>query len=569
MSIYTTLENKEGIGVITFTNPPVNALSSYAVAELLPCFEKALADTSIKAIILIGGNNTFIGGADITEFGKNKDQITDIFKTLDDFDGKPIVAAIEKYAFGGGLEVAFSCHFRIASKTAKVGFPEVHLGLLPGGRGTQKLPRIAGVEIALQMMMTGNPVNALEAKERRIIDEISQNNLLDDALSFTKKILENNTVLQKPLSLPCENKPEIIKVARKLAKIKQRGFCAPQAIINCVEAAATKPVEEGLKVEQNEFKKLIASKESQAQIYAFFSEKQTNKIPFLAADTLPFPINSAAVYGLGNMGNGIAMNFATAGIPVKVFEKDKDNLKKGYTRIKENYLATHKKGSLSKEKMDAYISLITPCEDMKALKGVDILIEAVYEDMDLKKKLFAEFEKYTDEKTLLVSNTSALDIDAIASATKRPDKVCGMHFFNPANKMRVLEVVKGKASSGATLKIVAEGSGENIFLIKNNRIFSPPSSDGALEGITADTIKTFINDLGLSFQERHITKEDLLDADELFFTGTAAELTPICSVDNIPIGSGKKGPISHQLQKHYFETLSGKQPAYLNWLDFV
>ena len=481
MGKYATLETKEGVGIITFSNPPVNALSSYAVAELVPCFEEAINDDAIQAIVLIGGNNTFIGGADINEFGKTSDQITDIFKILDEFDGKPIVAAIEKYALGGGLEVALCCHFRIAAISAKVGLPEVFLGLLPGGRGTQKLPRLVGVENALEFMMTGKNIPANQAKTLGLVDAISEGNLLEDALAFTKTILKTKPELKKPLSLSCEPKPDAIKAARHIASMRMRGFLAPQAIINCVEAASTKSVEEGLKVERDEFIKLVTSKECFAQIYAFFSEKQSSKIPFLSKDMLPISIKSAAVYGLGNMGNGIAMNFATAGIPVRVFEKDKESLDKGYARIKENYESTHKKGRLSKEKMDRSLSLITPCEDISELKEIDVLIEAIFEDMDLKKKLFTQFCKHSNENTLLISNTSALNIDTIASATKRPDKVCGMHFFNPANKMKVLEVVKGKASSGPTLKTVmslAKSMKKTPVLVGNcpgfvnNRIFA-------------------------------------------------------------------------------------------------
>jgi len=438
---------RDGIAVIALNNPPVNGLGNALRAAIMQCLKKAEADPAAKAAILIGSAKAFSGGADIREFGKTREK-PDLPEVNDQQDAmkKPLVAAIGGFALGGGLELALACHYRIALPRAQLGLPEVKLGILPGSGGTQRLPRAIPMAEAVRMMTTGATVTAEKAKELGLVDEIAQGDLLDSALQFTKGILNEGKPLRRirdlKVKLDGDPKAFFAQVRSQVAK-ESRGYPAPLEIVACAEAAATRPFDEGRKFERERFNVLVDTPESKALRHAFFAERQTSKIPDVPEDTPVRPVKQAAVVGAGTMGGGIAMCFANAGIPVTLIDMTEDAVDKGLKKIKDNYAATVSKGRLKQEDMDKRMGLIKKSIQMEETRDADIIIEAVFERMDVKQDIFRKLDAIAKPGAILASNTSTLDVDQIAEATKRPQDVIGTHFFSPANVMRLLEVVRG------------------------------------------------------------------------------------------------------------------------------
>ena len=466
MSSPVTYERKENIGIITVNNPPVNALSQAVRAGLSDCLKEALNDSAAEAVIVTGGGRTFMAGADISEFGKptmSPDLNSVIFEYED--SGKPTIAALHGTPLGGGLEVSMGCHYRVANSKTLLGLPEVKLGLLPGAGGTQRLPRLVGPELALEMITSGNPIPANKAMKEGLVSEIYENTtheeLIDNAILFARKILSNN---DHPKSRERSEKitnisSDIFDNAIKKITPRLRGREGPLRCIEAVRGAVDLSFEDGIKNERDLFKLCHDSDESEALIHSFFSERMANKIPGMDKNTPLRPINKAVVIGCGTMGGGIAMSFVNAGIPVSVIETTSEFLDKGMSIIKNNYSTTVSKGRLSQENMDKRMSLLTPTLDWDVIKEADIIIEAVFEEMEIKKEIFAKIDNLAKEGAILASNTSTLDIDEIADATSRPEEVVGTHFFSPANVMRLLEIVRGsrtKVDILATLMSLAK-----------------------------------------------------------------------------------------------------------------
>jgi len=444
--------------VLTVDNPPVNALSQHVRKGLHDGIKQAIADGAVQAIVIVCSGRTFIAGADITEFGKPPTEPS-LHSVLDMIEGspKPVVSAIHGTALGGGLEVTLACHYRVGVKSARFGLPEVKLGLLPGAGGTQRLPRVVGPQKALQMIVSGDPIGADEALRVGLIDEIVDGDDLTAAgVAFAERILSERRPLRKIRDLdakiaPARGKPEIFAEFRKSVARQTRGFRAPENCIKAVEAAVNLPFAEGIKRERELFVELLSSPESKAQRYFFFAEREAAKIPDVPADTPAKDIKKAAVIGAGTMGGGIAMNFANAGIPVTVVEVAPEALERGLGLVRKNYEATASRGRLTPADVDKRMGLITGTTDFKAVADADIVIEAVFEEMPIKKEVFAKLDAICKPDAVLATNTSTLDVDEIASATKRPESVVGTHFFSPANVMRLLENVRGQKSSKTTI----------------------------------------------------------------------------------------------------------------------
>jgi len=443
------LDRRGRIAVLTVNNPPVNALSHGVRQGLRDGLRQTGGDAGVAAVVIACAGRTFIAGADITEFGKPP-QAPVLHEVLEAIEGspKPVVAAIHGTALGGGLEVALACHWRVGVKTARLGLPEVKLGLLPGAGGTQRLPRVVGAQKALQMIVSGEPIPAAEALSVGLLDEIAEGDLTAAAVAFAGKVVAEGRPLRKIRDLEdkiadARGRPEIFAEFRKSVARQTRGFRAPEACIKAVEAAVNLPFEQGLARERELFRELIDSPESKAQRYFFFAEREAAKIPDVPADTPTREIRTAAVLGAGTMGGGIAMNFANAGIPVTVVEVSRELLDRGLGIVRRNYEATASRGRLTKEDVERRMGLIQGTTDFGAVAEADIVIEAVFEDMPLKKEVFAKLDGVAKANAVLATNTSTLDVNEIASATKRPESVLGMHFFSPANVMRLLEVVRG------------------------------------------------------------------------------------------------------------------------------
>ncbi len=446
------------VGVITLNSPPVNALSAAVRDGIVGGMEKAVGDPGAKAIVLICEGRTFIAGADITEFGGPMKGAS-LFAVEDAIEGaaKPVIAAIHGTALGGGLEVALACHYRVAVPSAKCGLPEVALGLLPGAGGTQRLPRIVGVEKALTMVTSGQHVPAKQCLDMGLVDEIvPEGELRAGAVAFARKVIAESRPLKKVRDLndkveAARGHPEIFADFRKANARKFRGFLAPENNIRCIEAAVNEPFEEGLKTERKLFMELMTGPQSAAQRYAFFAERQAAKIPDVPDDTPLIAINSVGVLGAGTMGGGIAMNFASAGIPVTIVEVKQDALDRGLATIRKNYERTAARGGITAAEVEKRVGLIAGSLDMTAFKGADLVIEAVFERMDIKKDVFAKLDAICKPGAILATNTSYLNIDEIASATKRPEWVIGLHFFSPANVMRLLEVIRADHTSKSVI----------------------------------------------------------------------------------------------------------------------
>jgi 3-hydroxyacyl-CoA dehydrogenase len=450
--------NRRGrIAVLTVDNPPVNALSQHVRRGLRDGVTQAAADAAVGALVVTCAGRTFIAGADITEFGKppTEPSLHEVLALIEQ-SPKPVVAAVHGTALGGGLEVALACHYRVGVKTARFGLPEVKLGLLPGAGGTQRLPRVVGVEKALQMIVSGEPIGADEALTHGLIDAIVEGDLTAAGVAFAEKVVSERRPLKKIRDLedklaPARGKPEIFAAFRKSVARQTRGFRAPENCIRAVEAAATLPFDAGLTRERELFLELLHSPESKAQRYFFFAEREAAKIPDVPPDTPVKEIRKAAVLGAGTMGGGIAMNFANVGIPVTVVEVAREPLERGLGVVRRNYEATASKGRLTPADVDRRMALIRGTTDVGELADADIVVEAVFEEMPVKKEVFAKLDKTCKADAVLATNTSTLDVDEIARATARPESVIGMHFFSPANVMRLLEVVRGAKTSKAVV----------------------------------------------------------------------------------------------------------------------
>ncbi|MBL1235069.1 MAG: enoyl-CoA hydratase/isomerase family protein, partial [Rhodobiaceae bacterium] len=511
-----TLENEGDIAVLTLNSPPVNALSAPVRGGIVDGVKAAIADSSVKAIVLICEGRTFIAGADITEFGK-KPVGPSLFEAQDMIENstKPIIAAIHGTALGGGLEVALTCHYRVAVPSAKCGLPEVNLGLLPGAGGTQRLPRIVGPEAALQMMVTGAHVPAPVCLKTGLIDSLTEEGeLRAGAIAFAQKVLNDGLPLKKVRDSnekveAARGKPEIFSEFRKSIARKTRGFKAPEYNIQCIEAAVNLPFDEGVAVERKLFGELVSGEQSAAQRHVFFAERQVWKIPGIDRNLPLLPINKVGIIGAGTMGGGISMNFAKAGIPVVIVERDQAPLDRGLGVIRKNYENTAAKGRISADDVTTRTGLISGSTDMNALADCDLIIEAVFENMDVKQDIFRKLDEICKEGAILATNTSALDINEIASVVKRPEAVIGLHFFSPANVMKLLEVVRADKTSDtviATSMALAKRIKKIAALVGvcpgfvGNRILAPRQREAQkliLEGAMPWDVDKVLFDFGL------------------------------------------------------------------------
>ncbi|MES3028877.1 MAG: 3-hydroxyacyl-CoA dehydrogenase NAD-binding domain-containing protein [Pseudomonadota bacterium] len=455
----TDLSLEGDVAVITLNSPPVNALSAKVREGLYEGFKAAIANDAAKSIVLICEGRTFIAGADITEFGGAMagPSLTDVQDMMEN-SPKPVIAAIHGTVLGGGLEVALCAHYRVAVPSAKFGLPEVNLGLLPGAGGTQRLPRVVGPERALEMMTTGRHVPAKEALAGGLTDElVEEGKLKEGAIAFAKKVVAEGRPLRKIRDQnekveAARGKPEIFADFRKANARKFRGFLAPEYNIQTIEAAVNLPFAEGLAVERKLFAELMSGPQSAAQRYSFFAERTAQKIPDVPEDTALIPIKKVGIIGAGTMGGGIAMNFANAGIPVVIVEQKQEPLDRGLATIRKNYERTASRGGITAAQVEERCGLITGSLSMEdSFADVDLVIEAVFERMDIKKDIFTKLDAICKPGAILATNTSGLDIDEIASVTKRPESVIGLHFFSPANVMKLLEIVRADHTSNEVI----------------------------------------------------------------------------------------------------------------------
>ena len=455
MNKLVAFDKQNDIAVITVQNPPVNALSPGVPEGLASGIDAAQADAGVRAIVIIGGGRTFIAGADIKELEQaaagrgSAPKLHDLLRKLED-SPKPVVMAIHGTALGGGLEVAMAGHYRVATPDAQVGQPEVNLGIVPGAEGTQRLPRLTGVPMAVDLCVSGKPIPAPEAAKLGLIDSIIDGDLLTGAIQFAgeksmqgphPKTRERN----EKLGSPVEN-VALFAAAREQARKTRRNMIAPLKAIDALEAAVALPFDEGCQREREIITECLASDQCRALIHAFFAERTASKIPGLSKETPAFPIRKAAIVGAGTMGGGIAMAMANAGIPVLLKDADQAALERGMANIRRNYESSVKKGRFSQNVMDRRLALIQPQVSYDGVPTADLVIEAVFENMALKKQVFAELDRIAKPDCILASNTSTLDIDEIAASTSRPYMVIGLHFFSPAHVMRLLEIVRGKAT---------------------------------------------------------------------------------------------------------------------------
>src|SRR5262245_23849579 len=519
MSELVQLTRDNDIAIITINNPPVNALSPGVPEGISEAIEQIDKDPNVRAAVLIGGGRTFVAGADIKEFGKITSGQTrrgvaflPLLLRIEDCS-KPVVMAIHGTAFGGGLELAMAGQYRVASATAQVGQPEVKLGIIPGAAGTQRLPRLAGVLKAVEMCAVGNPIKADEALKLGIVDQIIEGDLLTGAIAFAREVAgkpapktrERNEKLGTP-----ERNASIFAAARELAEKKQRGMMAPAAAIDAVEAATHLSFEEGCQAEQKLFTDCLYSDQSKSMIHVFFGEREVSKIPEIPRDTPLIPVNSVGVVGAGTMGGGIAMSFANAGIPVVLKDADQPALDRGMATIRKHYANSVKRGRFTQQFMDERLALIKPTLSYDDFTNVDMVIEAVFEGMALKKQVFTELDRVCKDGAILASNTSTLNIDEIASATSRARSVIGTHFFSPANVMRLLEVVRGKDSGKdviATCMALSKKLGKVGVLVGNcrgfvgNRMFGPYRREAqflAEEGASVEAVDGALYEYGMA-----------------------------------------------------------------------
>jgi len=448
---------RDGVGVITIDNPPVNAIGPGVAEGIARSLDSAAANPHIRAVVMIGAGRTFIAGADINMLGRPERSL-DLHPLLAQCENlpKPLVAAIHGTALGGGLEVAMACQYRVAAPESQVGQPEVNLGIIPGAEGTQRLPRLAGVARAVEMCVSGAPVRAPEALAAGIVDRIIEGDLLSGAVGFALEMAARGGPWPKTsersdkLGSPAEN-AALFASGREQAAKTRRNQTAPLKVLEALEAATTLPFEEGCRVERALSRECLAGPQSKAMIHAFLAEREVSKVPGVGSRTAVQAIGEAGIIGAGTMGSGIAMAFANAGIPVRLVDQDQTSLDRGTANIRKNYENSVKKGRFSAEVMEQRIGLIRPQLTWAGMESVDLVIEAVFEDLSLKKRIFAELDRAAKPSCILASNTSSLDIDTLAGVTSRPHMVVGLHFFSPANVMRLVEIVHGQATGAEVL----------------------------------------------------------------------------------------------------------------------
>jgi len=518
MSDLVQLIKDNEIAIVTINNPPVNALSPGVPEGIAAAIDQIARDESVKAAVLIGGGKTFVAGADIKEFGKITSgksggfELPSLLLKIED-SRKPVVMAIHGTAFGGGLELAMSGHYRVAATSAQVGQPEVKLGIIPGAAGTQRLPRLAGAAKAVEMCAEGNPIKALDALNFGIVDRLIDGDLLAGAVGFAREIANapaHKTRERNGKLGTAEQNAPIFAAARENARKKQRGMMAPLAAIDAVEAATKLPFEEGCKLERKLFTDCLFSDQSKALIHVFFGEREVAKIPDVPKETPIIPLSTAAVVGAGTMGGGIAMVLANAGIPVLLKEADQPALDRGLANIQKNYATSVKRGRFTQQFVDERLKLIHPTLSYEAFANADLVIEAVFEGMALKKEVFAELDRACKSGAILASNTSTLNIDEIAASTSRPQSVIGTHFFSPANVMRLLEIVRGKTTSKeviATAMQLSKKIGKIGVLVGNcrgfvgNRMFHPYVRESVFlveEGASVEAVDSALYDFGMA-----------------------------------------------------------------------
>ncbi|WP_417493868.1 3-hydroxyacyl-CoA dehydrogenase NAD-binding domain-containing protein, partial [Maricaulis sp.] len=513
MSVITT-QRVGDILVIISDNPPVNALGQAVRAGLAAAITEAAGDDGIKAVVIRCDGRTFFAGADITEFGKPPvaPSLPDVVNAIEQCP-KPVVAAIHGTALGGGLEVALGCHYRIAVPSARLGLPEVKLGLLPGAGGTQRLPRVAGVADALSMIVTGEPVAAARAMEIGLVDRLAgADSLAEDAIAFAQDVASRAghpvSSLRTDRIAAAANHPQVFDKFIAENSRRLQGFDAPKACVEAVRAAVDRPFDEGIKLERELFMKLVSGTQSKAMRHLFFAERQAAKIDGIPADTPLIPIAKVGILGAGTMGGGIAMNFLSAGLPVTLVEREQAALDRGVATIRKNYERTAARGRMTGEQVEAAMGLLTPTLDYDDLADCDLVIEAVFELMEIKKDVFRRLDGIVKPGAILASNTSYLNIDEMAAETKRPEAVVGLHFFSPANIMRLLEVVRGTRTSPSVLKTVM-GLAKKIGKIAvvsgvcpgfiGNRMLSPRQAEAQkllLEGASPWEVDAALTEFG-------------------------------------------------------------------------
>lgn len=516
MSDLVSLSHHGDVVVLTIDNPPVNALSPGVPEGIQRGIAAVATDEAVRAIVVIGGGRTFIAGADIREFGKmvrGERERLSLLPLLLDIENcpKPVVMAIHGTAFGGGLEVAMAGHYRVIAPKAQVGQPEVKLGIIPGAGGTQRLPRLAGVAKAVEMCAFGDPISAADAVAAGIADRMIEGDLLAGAVAFAREVAGRPAPKTRERNEKLAGADaSIFEKARAQAKKTKRGQTAPLAAIDAVEAATKLSFEEGCAREAEIFTRCLFSTQSRALIHAFFAERAVSKIPDVPADTAPYEIRRAAVIGAGTMGGGITMNYANAGIPVIVKETTQEALDRGMATIRKNYANSVRKGKLAQSAMDERLARITPQLTYDGFEQADIIAEAVFENMALKKQVFAEIDKIAKPGCILASNTSYLDVDEIASVTGRPELVVGHHYFSPANVMRLLEIVRGKATAKpvlATSMALAKRMGKIGVLAGNargfigNRMLGPYLREAQFlveEGASVEDVNGALYDFGMA-----------------------------------------------------------------------
>ena len=576
MSDVVTFGKQNSVGIITTDNPPVNALSQAVREGLAEAMAAAAADDEVKAIVLLCEGRTFFAGADIKEFGKPPvrpylPEVQDAFEA----SSKPVVAAIHGNALGGGLETAMACHYRVAVPSARVGQPEVKLGIIPGAGGTQRLPRLVGVEKALEMIVWGNPVNAAAAHAAGLIDElVDEGDLGGGAIAFAERLIDEGAPLRKArdIDLSPDSLPGgIFDEYRKAAAKKLRGQKAPEVCIQAVEAAVELPFDEAIALERKLFDECVNSAQSAALRHAFFAERQTAKIPDVPKDTPLRPIETVGIVGAGTMGGGIAMSFANVGIPVTILEVEREALDQGLGVVGKNYSNTVKKGRLSQEKMDECMGLIRGTLDYADLSEVDLVIEAVFEDMDVKKKVFAKLDGTCKAGAILATNTSTLDVDEIATATSRPEDVLGLHFFSPANVMRLLEVVRAKktakdvlatcTAAAKRIRKVPVVSGVCFGFIANRMLlggYIKESRQLAYEGAPPHQIDKALYDFGMPMGPYAIMDLAGLDVGYLVRKGSP-HLSEEEKIDNVVDPLVESGRLGQKTGRGYYIYESGSR----------
>ncbi len=571
------------VAVVTINSPPVNALSQGVRDGLKQGVEAAEANGAVKAIVIICGGRTFIAGADISEFGKppaapHLPQVLDVIENA----SKPVIAALHGTALGGGFEVALTAHYRIAVPSAKCGLPEIKLGLIPGAGGTQRLPRLVGVEKALDVILSGAPFGARDAKEWGVVDELAEGSLRESALAYARRLIAEKAPLRKVRDRsdklePARGHPEIFEAIRKANARKFRGFEAWEKAIELVRNAVYLEFDEGIVKERQMFMALLGTTQSRAQRHVFFAERQAAKVADIAPDTPTKPIRSVGVLGAGTMGGGIAMNFLSAGIPVTIVETSKEALDRGVSVMRRNYELTARKGRLTMKDVEERMGRLSPTLDFGALAEADLVIEAVFENMDIKKEVFRRLDSIAKPGAILASNTSYLDIDEIASVTKQPEDVLGMHFFSPANVMRLLEIVRGAKTSKpvlATIAALAPKIGKVGVVVGvchgfvGNRMLAERQREAMkliLEGATPWAVDRVLTEFGMPMGP--FAMSDLAGLD----IGWSAETSKRATIREILCEEGRRGQKTGAGYYDYDEARNAKPSAHVEQIirDFA